>query len=81
MALSADHEDADVREARFYLALLEGLESVDRGHPIDVDRHAEFAPEIKDFLKTYLWLERLVVPLRAMACAGTGLSRSRVACN
>ena len=58
-------------DERLCSILLDFLESADRGAPADsaelLARHPEFAPELKDFLDTWVHVHSLTAPLRSVS--------------
>src|SRR5262249_33677776 len=66
-----ERSDPGAREEPLHQALLDYLESSERGPPPDVAellrRHPEFAPELKDFLETQGQICDLTAPVRQVA--------------
>jgi hypothetical protein len=73
-----DRTEEEGRELRLYGVLLGYLEAVERREAVDpkelLASHPEFAVELKWFLETHEWLERIVVGPNRRARRRRGLT-------
>jgi hypothetical protein len=82
-AVMAQRPCADEREQQFVAVLSDFLDARDRGWPVSAECliaiNPEIAPDLREFLRVYEWLERLTAPLRARRDAKRWPFRTRAA--